>query len=68
MKLTIKQALKIKQSKKDFLVYLLDNQNKLDRYILTNDLTRHRKDFGINSKFTLLDIIKPQIEGLTINI
>jgi hypothetical protein len=36
--------------------------------ILTNDLTRHRKKFGINSKFLLTDIVKKQLRTININL
>ena len=36
--------------------------------ILTNDLTRHRKKFGINSKFLLTDIVKEQLKTININL
>jgi hypothetical protein len=36
--------------------------------ILTNDLTRHRKKFGINSKFLLTDIVKKQLRIININL
>jgi len=68
MKLTIKQAVKIYTSRKDFLIYTLDNENKIDNFTLSNDLTRHRKVYGKNTKFLLTDIIKPKIKQLTINL
>ena len=68
MKLTIKQAIKIYLSRKVFLIYTLDNNNKLNKYTLSNDLTRHRKAYGNQTKFILTDIIKPKIKELTINI
>ena len=68
MQLTIKQAVKIYTSKKDFLIYTLDNNNKIDKCTLSNDLTRHRKAYCKNTKFILTSVIKPQIKNLTINL
>ena len=67
MKVTLKDAIKISLSKKDFLIYDTNN-NTINRMMLTNDLYRYRKQFGINTKFVLLDMIKPQLKTLTINI
>ena len=67
MKIDIIKAVKIYNSKKDFIVYTVKN-NKLDRFILTNDLTQHRKKFGINSKFLLTDIVKKEIKQTNINL
>lgn len=67
MQINIIKAVQIYTTKKDFLVYTVEN-NKLDKLILTNDLTRHRKKFGINSKFILTDIIKKEIKLININL
>lgn len=67
MKINIIKAVQIYTTKKDFLVYTVEN-NKLNKLILTNDLTRHRKKFGINSKFILTDIIKKEIKLININL
>jgi len=67
MQINIIKAVQIYTTKKDFLVYTVEN-NKLEKYILTNDLTRHRKKFGINSKFILTDIIKKEIKLININL
>ena len=67
MKINIINAIKIYNSKKDFIVYTVKN-NKLDRFILTNDLTQHRKKFGIESKFSLLTIIRDAIKYTTIKL
>lgn len=67
MKINIIEAVKIYTTKKDFLVYTMEN-NKLEKSLLTNDLTRHRKKFGINSKFILTDIIKKEIKFININL
>ena len=67
MKISIFKAIQIATTKKDFLVYTVEN-NKINKFCLTNDLTRHRKKFGENSKFILVDIIKKETQFLTVNI
>lgn len=65
MQINILTAAQIYTTKKDFIVYTIEN-NKLDKFILTNDLTRQRKCFGIKSKFMLTDILKKEINTITI--
>ncbi len=67
MNINILKAVQIYTTKKDFIVYIIEN-NKIDKMILTNDLTRHRKKFGINSKFMLNDIIKKELKIININL
>jgi hypothetical protein len=67
MNINILKAVQIYTTKKDFIVYTIEN-NKIDKMILTNDLTRHRKKFGINSKFMLTDIIKKELKTININL
>lgn len=67
MQINILKAVKIYTSKKDFIVYTLNN-NKLDKFILTNDLTRYRKKFGKESQFLLVDILKKEIKNITLNL
>jgi len=67
MNINILKAVQIYTTKKDFIVYTETN-NKIDKMILTNDLTRHRKKFGINSKFLLTDIVKEQLKTININL
>ncbi len=67
MTINILKALRIYTSKKDFIIYTLKD-NKIDKYILTNDLTRHRKTFGEQSKFLLTDILKQQLNNITLNL
>jgi len=62
---SISIAVKIILSKKDFFLYTEEN-NKIKKYMLTNDLTRHRNKF--NNKFKLVDDIKKQLINLTINL
>lgn len=55
-KLNIASAFLILNSKKDFICFTLDStKTKVIRYKLTNDLTRHRKQF---EQFRLLDLVK----------
>ena len=65
MKVTIKTAAQIQTTKKDFLIYTVEN-NTIKQTIFTNDLYRHRNKFGINSKFILIDVLKQ--EALTIKL
>ena len=67
MIINILKAVKIYTSKKDFIVYTL-KKNKIDKYILTNDLTRYRKKFGKQSQFLLTDVLKKEIKNITLNI
>tara|TARA_R110002049_G_scaffold211599_1_gene382577 strand:- start:200 stop:403 length:204 start_codon:yes stop_codon:yes gene_type:complete len=67
MNINILKAVQIYTTKKDFIVYTETN-NKIDEMILTNDLTRHRKKFGINSKFLLTDIMKKELKTININL
>jgi hypothetical protein len=67
MKLSILKAIQIATTKKDFLIYTIEN-NEVKDFCLTNDLTRHRKKFGNESRFLLTEIAKQQLEFLTINL
>ena len=67
MKISVFKAIQIATTKKDFLIYTVEN-NKIKDFCLTNDLTRHRKKFGENSKFILVDIIKKETQFLTVNL
>ena len=67
MNINILKAVQIYTTKKDFVVYTIEN-NKIDKMILTNDFTRHRKKFGINSEFLLTDIVKKQLRIININL
>ena len=67
MIISIKTAVQINTTKKDFLIYTLENNIiKESNTIFTNDLYRHRNKFGINSKFILVDVLKQ--ETLTIKL
>ena len=65
MKVSIKTAVQINATKKDFLVYTLEN-NCIKHTIFTDDLYRHRYKFGKNSKFILINVLKQ--ETLTIKL
>ncbi len=67
MNINILKAVQIYTTKKDFIVYTIQD-NKIDKMILTNDLTRHRKKFGINSKFILTNVIKKELKTININL
>lgn len=67
MKVSIKTALQINKSNKDFLIYTIKN-NTFDKMIFTNDLYRHRYKFGKKSRFILVDVLKKQTNNLTINL
>jgi len=67
MKISILKAIQIATTKKDFLIYTTEN-NEIKDFCLTNDLTRHRKKFGNESKFILIDVIKEQTNFLTVNL
>ena len=61
MIISIKTAVQINTTKKDFLIYTLENNIiKESNTIFTNDLYRHRNKFGINSKFILVDVLKQE--------
>lgn len=66
IKANIKTAYLISKSKKDFICFNLDNDNKIlkKEYILTNDLTRHRLKY---QQFRLIDIIKKEINTIKFN-
>jgi len=57
-KINIAAAFLILKSKKDFICFTLnEGETEVVDYILTNDLTRHRKQY---QQFRLLDMIKKQ--------
>ena len=63
-KINLTLLLKLSNTKKDFLCFNVEN-NTITEYIFTNDLTRHRLKY---QTFKLVEIIKPQINKLTIEI
>ena len=67
MKINILKAMQIYTTKKEFIVYSLKD-NSIKNMILTNDLTRHRKKFGSDSKFLLTDTLKKQLRIINITL
>lgn len=63
-KISLSLLLKLSKTKKCFLCFNVEN-NTIKEYILTNDLTRHRLKY---QSFKLVEIIKPSINKLTIEI
>ena len=63
-KISLSLLLKLSNTKKCFLCFNVEN-NTIKEYILTNDLTRWRLKY---QSFKLVEIIKPGIEKLTIEI
>lgn len=57
-------AYRINKSNKDFIVFTLDKYNKIDKYVLTDDLHRHYKQ-GLNN-FRVVDVIKQEIKVISI--
>jgi hypothetical protein len=67
MKINILKAVQIYTTKKEFIVYSLKD-NSIKNMILTNDLTRHRKKFGSDSKFLLTETLKKQLKIINITL
>ena len=67
MKINILKAVQIYTTKKEFIVYTLKD-NSIKNMILTNDLTRHRKKLGLDSKFLLTDTLKKQLRIINITL
>jgi hypothetical protein len=63
-KISLSLLLKLSNTKKAFILFNVEN-NTIKEYILTNDLTRYRLKY---QTFKLVEIIKPGIEKLTIEI
>ena len=63
-KISLSLLLKLSNTKKAFILFNVEN-NTINEYILTNDLTRYRLKY---QSFKLVEIIKPQTTGLTIEI
>ena len=67
MNINILKAVQIYTTKKEFIVYSLKD-NSIKNMILTNDLTRHRKKFGLDSKFLLTETLKKQLKIINITL
>lgn len=63
-KINLTLLLKLSKTKKAFILFNIEN-NKITDYIFTNDLTRYRLKY---QTFKLVEIIKPQINKLTIKL
>jgi len=63
-KISLSLLLKLSKTKKCFFLFNVENKT-VKEYIFTNDLTRWRLKY---QNFKLIEIIKPGIEKLTIEI
>ena len=63
-KISLTLLLKLSKTKKTFICFNVEN-NKITEFVLTNDLIRFRNRYNT---FKLVEIIKPGIEKLTIEI
>ena len=63
-KISLTLLLKLSKTKKVFILFNVENNN-IKEYIFTNDLTRYRLKY---QTFKLVEIIKPQVNKLTIEI
>jgi len=63
-KINLTLLLKLSNTKKAFILFNVEN-NKITDYILTNDLTRYRLKY---QTFKLVEIIKPNLKKITIEI
>lgn len=57
MKATLSQKLNILKSKKTFISYNLDNNNKLVNYVLNDNFMRYKNQY---QTFKLLDLFKDE--------
>ena len=63
-KISLTLLLKLSKTKKVFILFNVENNN-IKEYIFTNDLTRHRLKYDT---FKLVEIIKPNLKNLTIQL
>jgi len=63
-KISLTLLLKLSKTKKTFICFNVENQ-KITEFVLTNDLIRFRNKYNT---FKLIEIIKPSINKLTIEI
>ena len=68
LKIKIMDAVKINRTKKEFLVFVLDENDKLINYSFTNDIARYGKAIDDKYQFTSIEKIKPQIKNFIVNI
>jgi stringent starvation protein B len=63
-KISLTLLLKLSKTKKTFICFNVENQ-KITEFVLTNDLIRFRNRYN---SFKLVEIIKPNLKNLTIEI
>jgi len=63
-KISLTLLLKLSKTKKVFILFNVENNN-IKEYIFTNDLTRYRLKY---QTFKLVEIIKPNLKNLTIQL
>ena len=63
-KISLTLLLKLSKTKKTFICFNVENQ-KITEFVLTNDLIRFRNRYNT---FKLVEIIKPKLNKLTIEI
>lgn len=63
-KISLTLLLKLSKTKKTFICFNVEN-NKITEFVLTNDLIRFRSRYNT---FKLVEIIKPKLNKLTIEI
>ena len=63
-KISLTLLIKLSKTKKVFILFNVEN-NKIKDYIFTNDLTRYRLKY---QTFKLVEIIKPNLKNLTIQL
>ena len=63
-KISLTLLIKLSKTKKTFICFNIEN-NKITDFVLTNDLIRFRNKYNT---FKLVEIIKPSINKLTIEI
>ena len=65
IKINIIQLIKINNSNKDFVLYDLDNNNKITTLKFTDDLSRYRNKY---QHFKLTDLLKNRSKNLSIDL
>ena len=63
-KISLTLLLKLSKTKKVFILFNIEN-NTIKEFIFTNDLTRYRLKYDT---FKLVEIIKPNLKNLTIQL
>lgn len=63
-KISLTLLIKLSKTKKVFILFNVENNN-IKEYIFTNDLTRWRLKYDT---FKLVEIIKPNLKNLTIEL